>query len=612
MLNTKNLGGLSYLLWLPIILVLYVLSQTNYLLFHGLAELFSIIIACCIFIIAWNSRKFSTQPYLLLVGIGYLFVAFIDLFHTFSYKGLSVFPGYGADLPTQLWIAARYMESLTFVVSIYFFRRKLHISAIFSAYGFIIFMIFASLFWWKIFPSCYIEGTGLTPFKKTSEYIISFLWIMAIWLIYREKMEFDNQVLKLLIASMVASMASELSFTIYISVFGLANFAGHILKIISFYLVYKASIATNLTRPYRSMFREVKLNEMRFRSIYNTAPLAFVVWDTDCRITDWNKTAEQMFGWTANEVIGRNFFDFLIPDREKAQVQAVKDSLLQGTMNNRSINNNKTSDGRTIICEWNNSVLTDEEGRPEMVLSLALDITDKLKAEQAIKESTENIKKFAYTIVHDLKSPAASMHGLVNLLTKKYGDVMDDKARLYCDQIVRVAEQINSLVENINIYIKTREFPRKIESVDLQQIFSQIKDEFSPQLISRGIELSETATLPAIRADRTDITRVFRNFIDNALKYGGEKLSKISIGYNEDIEQHIISVADDGIGMKEEDAKGIFDIFTRGVSGSNASGSGLGLAIVKEIAEKAGGAVWANFKYGEGATFYISISKDIK
>jgi hypothetical protein len=612
MLKSKGLARYSYLLWLPIILVLYQLSRVNYPLFHGLAEIFSIIIACCIFILAWNSRGFSSQTYLLLVGIGYLFVALIDVLHAFAYKGLAVFPDYDADLPTQLWIAARYLESLTFVVALYIFKRKWNVGVIFGVYTVVLSLILASIFWWKVFPACYIEGSGLTAFKKFSEYLICFFWILAIWSISGRKKEFDSQVYKLLIISMAASIASELSFTIYINLFGLANFTGHILKIISFYLVYKAAIETSLTRPYHSMFRELKLNEMRFRSIYETAPLAFVVWDKNYRITDWNKTAEQMFGWSAKEVLGRNFFDFLIPDGERKQVKDVTDALIQGTMSKRSINENKTRDGRTIICEWNNSVLTDDEDRPEMVLSLALDITDKLKAEQVAKESTENIKRFAYTIVHDLKSPAASMHGLVNLLTKKYGDVLDDKARLYCEQIIRVAEQINTLVENINVYIKTREVPRHIEPVPLKEVLALIKDEFAPQFTSRGIEWSEPEALPTIRADRTELRRVFRNFIDNALKYGGDKLGKISIGYTEDPNHHILSVADNGVGMKEEDVEGIFDTFTRGSDRNNVSGSGLGLAIVKEIAEKFGGKAWADFKYGEGATFHISIRKNLE
>ncbi len=605
-------SGYRFLLWLPIIAGLYWLSETNYLLFHGLAEIFSVIIACCIFIISWNSRRFSTQPYLLLVGIGYLFVAILDLFHTFSYKGLSVFPGYGADLPTQLWIAARYLESLTFLAALYAFRKRFKLTAVFGGYILITFLIFAAIFRWKIFPAAYIEGNGLTPFKILSEYLICFFWLLAILTFSIRKKEFDRKVYRLLIASMVASVTSEMAFTLYISVFGLANFSGHILKILSFYFVYKAAIETNLTRPYESMFRDLKLNEKRFRSIYETAPLAFVVWDRKCRITDWNKTAERMFGWSAEEALGRNLFDFLVADQAKGQVKQVTDSLMQGTMNRRSINDNKTRDGRTITCEWNNSVLSDPEGRPEMVLSLALDITEKLRAEQAVKESHENIKKFAYTIIHDLKSPTASMHGLVNLLTRKYGEGMDDKAKMYCDRIVRVAEHINALVENINIYIKTREVPRRIEPIDLKELFALIRDEFSPQFGSRGIEWSEPESIPTIRADRTELSRVLRNFIDNALKYGGGHLSKIDIGYGEDATHHILTVSDNGVGMKKEDSEGIFDIFTRRDNTGNISGSGLGLAIVKEIAEKFGGSVWADFEDGEGAAFHISIRKDLQ
>ncbi|MDT8335195.1 MAG: PAS domain S-box protein, partial [Desulfurivibrionaceae bacterium] len=410
---------------------------------------------------------------------------------------------------------------------------------------------------------------------------------------------------------MVASVTSELAFTLYISVFDLANFSGHILKILSFYFVYKAAIETSLNRPYQSMFRELKLNEKRFRSIYETAPLAFVVWDRECRITDWNKTAERMFGWSAAEVLGRNLFDFLVVDQAKGQVKQVADSILQGTMSRRSINDNRIRDGRTITCEWNNSVLTDPEGNPEMVLSLALDITEKLRAEQAIKESHENIKKFAYTIIHDLKSPTASMHGLVNLLTRKYGKGMDDRARMYCAQIVRVAEQINSLVENINIYIKTREVPRRIEPVDLKELLALIRDEFLPQFSSRGIEWAVPESIPTIKADRTELSRVLRNFIDNALKYGGGQLSKIGIGSAEDATHHILTVTDNGIGMKKEDSEDIFDIFTRRDNTGNISGSGLGLAIVREIAEKFGGRAWADFEDGEGAAFHISIRKDL-
>jgi hypothetical protein len=91
---------------------LYATSLESYVLFHSMAELFSIVIAAGIFVIAWNTRKFMPNAYLLFIGVAYLYIAFIDLVHTLAYKGMGVFPGADANLPTQLWIAGRYMEAV--------------------------------------------------------------------------------------------------------------------------------------------------------------------------------------------------------------------------------------------------------------------------------------------------------------------------------------------------------------------------------------------------------------------------------------------------------------------------------------------------------------------
>jgi hypothetical protein len=107
-----NSGGYwQFLLWVPVLLGLYVTSLYSYLLFHSLAEIFSVIIAVGVFAIAWNSRRFLENNYLLFLGVAFLFVGLIDLLHTLAYKGMGVFPGFGANLPTQLWIAARYRRA---------------------------------------------------------------------------------------------------------------------------------------------------------------------------------------------------------------------------------------------------------------------------------------------------------------------------------------------------------------------------------------------------------------------------------------------------------------------------------------------------------------------
>ena len=95
---------------------LYLTTLYNYLLFHSIAEVFIIVIACGIFVVAWNSRRFLDNNYLLFIGLAYLFIAVLELIHTLAYTGMGIFKGYGADLPTQLWVAARYMESFTVTI----------------------------------------------------------------------------------------------------------------------------------------------------------------------------------------------------------------------------------------------------------------------------------------------------------------------------------------------------------------------------------------------------------------------------------------------------------------------------------------------------------------
>ncbi len=128
-------------------------------------------------------------------------------------------------------------------------------------------------------------------------------------------------------------------------------------------------------------------SEERLRNVYDTAPLAFVVWDTDLRITGWNRRAEELFGWTQKEALGRSFFDIIIPEHARSNVHDVVDALLRGELPSANVNENITKDGDIITCEWNNSILRDSNGNAVGAMSLALDITDRKHAEAALRDS---------------------------------------------------------------------------------------------------------------------------------------------------------------------------------------------------------------------------------
>jgi len=136
----------------------------------------------------------------------------------------------------------------------------------------------------------------------------------------------------------------------------------------------------------------LRLSEEKYRNVYDTAPLAFVVWDRDCRVLEWNRRAEKLFGWNRDEILGENFFDFIVPDRARPRVEAVVRSLLDGELPSRSINENITRSGRIILCEWNNTILYDTTGKIIGALSLGLDITERRRAELALVESEENYR----------------------------------------------------------------------------------------------------------------------------------------------------------------------------------------------------------------------------
>jgi hypothetical protein len=245
--------------------LLYLTSRYSYLLFHSIAEIFSVVVAFGIFMLAWNSRRFLDNNYLLFIGIAYLFVGMIDILHTLAYKGMGVFAGYDANLPTQLWVAARYMQSISLLLAPAFVTRSLRPGAVLAAYAAVTALLFAAIFAWPVFPTSFIEGSGLTPFKRASEYVISALLVASLFVLRAKRDAFDPSVMRLLLASIVVTIISELFFTFYISVYGLSNLAGHVLKIIAFYLVYRAIVETGLVKPYNLLFRQLKQSEEALR-----------------------------------------------------------------------------------------------------------------------------------------------------------------------------------------------------------------------------------------------------------------------------------------------------------------------------------------------------------
>ncbi len=244
---------------------LWVESTVNYVLFHTLAEMFTVAVSFSIFIIAYNTRRFLRNNYLLLIGSALLFVGVVDLLHALTYSGMGVFPGENPNHPTQLWLAGRYIQSAALLAAPMLLplpplktRHLLPILAAATA------ALLASIFVWPIMPVAF-GPNGLTPFKIDSEYAICAALVGALVLLVLRRRYFEPRVVVMLGGYLLLTIVSELAFTFYTDPYGSANLVGHLTRIMAVYLVYRAIVQTGLVEPYALLFRELKLSEERHR-----------------------------------------------------------------------------------------------------------------------------------------------------------------------------------------------------------------------------------------------------------------------------------------------------------------------------------------------------------
>lgn len=242
---------------------------------------------------------------------------------------------------------------------------------------------------------------------------------------------------------------------------------------------------------------------------------------------------------------------------------------------------------------------------------LMTEIVERKRLEEELRDYAEKVKFFSYSIAHDIKAPATSLHGLVHRLVNKFNGNLPEKAHRYCAQIVYASQQIVTLVDQINSYVSAKESPLKFDWIELNKVIRSVKKEFALQLDARHIRFVSPKKLPAIRADGTALVRVLRNCMDNALKYGGNELRQIELDYRQTSKFHMLSMKNDGKAMTRDECETVFEVFKRQQSSRGITGTGLGLAIVKELIHQHQGEVWAEPGDKKGVCFHMSIARNL-
>lgn len=271
-----------------------------------------------LFFLAWNSRSIIEDSSFTLLGLGYLVVSGLDLLHTLAYRGMGVFPWVNSSDPaTQLWIAARFVEVGSLLAFALALRKPRNWRMGWIAAGVMPFAGVASaailaLGW---FPTCYVEGVGLTAFKRFAEYSIVAVILAIAWILWRNGKRLAPVVRRTLMWSLFVTALSELAFTLYTDVYGVLNAVGHLLKLLSFALIYVGLIRTGFARPQALLLSELREEQVRrrkaedrYKSVVEHMKNAVVVYEAtedsdDFVFVEFNRAAEEIEGVLREEVL---------------------------------------------------------------------------------------------------------------------------------------------------------------------------------------------------------------------------------------------------------------------------------------------------------------------
>ncbi len=358
-------------------------------------------------------------------------------------------------------------------------------------------------------------------------------------------------------------------------------------------------------------------SEQRLRLHFDNSPLAVVEWNSDFVITRWVGEAERMFGYTADETIGRTFYDLNLIYPDDIPAVEVLMTELTDRVSDKAVSSNRniTKDGRVIDCTWYNSVLMDERKNAPTVLSLVMDNTARVEAERELIKNSEELarsnaelQQFAYVASHDLQEPLRMVTMYLSLLRKKYGDELNPEAKKYMSVAMDGAERMRRMVNDLLEYSRVDTKERRFSPVDMNALAVQVRDGLRIA-IEEANALVRLDPLPMVLADEAQMRQLLTNLISNAIKFRDDRRPLIEVSAMGRADEWVFAVKDNGIGIDPRFKEKLFQMFSRLQSRDEYPGTGIGLAISKKIVERHGGRIWVDSDGRSGSTFFFTIPR---
>lgn len=358
----------------------------------------------------------------------------------------------------------------------------------------------------------------------------------------------------------------------------------------------------------------------------------------DGTITSWNRAAERIFGYTADEMIGQPVTR-LFPDDRLQEEPRIIGRISQGLRVDHFDTVRKTKDGRLIDVSLTISPIKDLQGCVVGASKIARDISDRKKTEEKLRlevdhrratecelqkakeeleqrvkertssllETTEQLETFCYTVAHDLRSPLRAQQTFAQALIDNYNDKLDTDGREYSTRILRSAQRLDRLVQDLLAYSRMSRAELIFENVDLQKVVSEIKRNHADEIARTGASI-ETGPLHTVFAYEPTLNLIMSNLVTNGLKFVQDGVPPALKIWSEEGDGKVrIWVQDNGIGIRPDGIGKIFGVFQRLHPVEKFPGTGIGLAIVQKGAERMGGSTGVESEFGKGSRFWVEL-----
>jgi PAS domain S-box-containing protein len=339
-------------------------------------------------------------------------------------------------------------------------------------------------------------------------------------------------------------------------------------------------------------------------------------------ITYWNRGAQELYGWTAEEAIGKRAHE-LLQAVFPSPIEQIRAELLRCGRWDGELEKTR-ADGTQVIVSSRWSLRRDEQGRPAAILETNNDITERERREQEIRTLNEELGKrtaeleatnkeleaFAYSISHDLRAPLRHMAGFTELLQKNTASLLNERSQLYVTMILESTQRMGHLIDDLLAFSRIGRTETHKTMVSLEQLVEEALAEVRQDTDRRDI-VWRIGELPAWYGDRSMLRLALVNLISNAVKFTRTRSqAEIEIGcMNQEQDQVVVFVRDNGVGFNMKYASKLFGVFQRLHAPEAFEGTGIGLATVQRIVNRHGGRAWAEGLVDKGATFYFSLSK---